>query len=115
MFLIGLERSLLKNSRRVWWVSVSIAGVLSHSFLLLRTDLELPGGDPMPAVRSFLGISSFVIPAGLVVTRRRFCTRPRWNLTIAQVVALFAMAVATAYGILGPYTLRDRFNKPDMN
>ena len=114
IFLIGLGRSLLKNSRRAWCVSVFITCILSLSFLLLRTDLELPGGDLLPTVRSLLGISAFVILAGLIVARRYFHARPRWNLTITQVVALFAIAVATAYGILGSYALRDEFNKPDM-
>ena len=114
IFLIGLGRSLLKSSRRAWRISVFITGVLSLSFLLLRTNLQLPGGDLMPTVRSLLGISSFVILAVLIVARRYFNARPQWNLTITQVVALFAIAVATAYGILGSYALRDEFSMPDM-
>ena len=114
VFLIGLGRSLLKGSRRAWWITVVIMGILSLSFLLLTTELELPGGGLLPGIRSFLGILAIAILAGLIVTRRYFAARLRWNLTITQVVALVAIIVASSYGILGTYALRDDFNKSDM-
>jgi voltage-gated potassium channel len=114
VFLVGLGRSLLKRSRRAWWISVVIMGILSLSFLLLRTELELPGGGLLPGIRSFLGILAMAILAGLIITRRCFTERLHWNLTVTQVVALVAIIVASSYGILGTYALRDDFNKPDM-
>jgi len=114
IFLIILGRSLNKGSRRSWWIAVVVTFILSLSFLLVRTKLDLPGGDLLPGVRSFLGIISVAILAGLILTRRYFTARLRWNLTTTQVVALVAIVFASAYGILGTYALRDEFNKSDM-
>ena len=114
VFLIILGRSLNKGSRRAWWISVAITGILSLSFLALRTKLELPGGSLLPRVRSLMGVVSLLILICLIITRRYFTARLRWNLTTTQVVALVAIVFASAYGVLGTYALRDEFNKPDM-
>ena len=114
IFLIVLGRSLNKGSRRAWWVSVVITGILSLSFLTLRAKLALPGGSLLPGVRSFMGVLSLLILAGLIITRRYFTAKLKWSLTTTQVVALVAIVFSSAYGILGTYTLRDEFNKPDM-
>ena len=114
IFLIGLGRSLHKGSRRAWWVTVVIMSLLVLSFLLLRTKLELPGGNLLPGVRLFLGVLALFIFAGLIISHRYFTTRLHWNLTTAQVVALVSVLVTLSYGVLGTYTLKDEFNKPDM-
>ena len=114
IFLLGLGRSLHKGSRRAWWVALVIMGLLSLSFLLLRTKLRLPGGNLLPNVRLFLGVLALFILGGLILSRRYFTTRLRWNLTTAQVVALVSVLVALSYGALGTYVLRNEFNKPDM-
>jgi voltage-gated potassium channel len=114
IFLIILGRSLNKGSRRAWWVSVVITGILSLSFLTLRAKLDLPGGSLLPGVRSLMGVIALLILVGLIAMRRYFTARLRWNLTTTQVVALVAIVFASAYGILGTYALRDEFNKPDM-
>jgi len=100
--------------RPPWWVTIVIMGLLSLSFLLLRTKLELPGGELLPGVRLFLGILALFILAGLVISRRYFTTILSWNLTTTQVIALVAVMVASAYGVLGTYALRDEFGRPDM-
>ena len=114
VFLIGLGRSLHKGSRRGWWVTIVIMGLLSLSFLLLRTKLELPGGDLLPGVRLFLGILALFILVGLAISQRYFATKLSWSLTTTQVVALVAVLVASAYGVLGTYVLREEFGRPDM-
>lgn|GEM_PF-1455720 len=114
IFLIGLGRSLHKGSRRAWRITVVIMGLLSLSFLLLRTELRLPGGALLPGVRLFLGILSLLILIGLIISRRNFTARLRWNLTTTQIIALVAVLVASSYGVLGTHALRDEFNKPDM-
>ena len=114
IFLLGLGRSLHKGSRRAWWITVVIMGLLSLSFLILRTKLELPGGNLLPGVRLFLGFLALLIFGGLILSRRNFTARLHWNLTTAQVVALISVLVALSYGILGTYALRDEFNKPEM-
>ena len=113
-FLLGLGRSLYKCSRRGWWVTLVIMGLLSLSFLLMRTKLKLPGGNLLPGVRLFLGVLALFTLAGLIISRRYFTVRLRWNLTTAQVVALVSVLVALCYGVLGTYALRGEFNKPDM-
>jgi voltage-gated potassium channel len=114
VFLIALGRSLHKGSRRAWWVTVVIMGLLSLSFLLVRTKLQLPGGNLLPRARLLLGFLALFILAGLIISRRYFTAKLHWNLTTAQVAALVAILVALAYGVLGTYALRDGFNKPNM-
>lgn len=114
VFLVALGRSLHKGSRRAWWVTVIIMGLLALSFLLLRTELRLPGGDLLPNVRLFLGFLALFILIGLIISHRYFAARLRWNLTTTQVVGSVVVLVALSYGILGTYALRDEFSKPDM-
>ena len=99
VLLILLGKALLERRRWAW----SAALVLSVLQVVIGLPLVFQSGSIRPLVPALL------VVAALLAFHRTFSVRASSRLGYGQVVAVVAVALALAYGIVGSYLLRDQF------
>ena len=100
IFLLLLAKALMERRRWAWAVALCISVVSLPIYLY----------DAIQA-GSVLGlVPALLVIATLLVRHRTFSVRGSIRLSYGQVVAILAVALALAYGIVGAYLLRDQFH-----
>ena len=98
--LILIAKALLERRRWAWSVALGLSVV--HVAINLYTAIQ---SGTIGAL-----VPTLVVIAALLAFHRRFSVRGSTRLSYGQVVAVIAVALALAYGIVGAYLLRDQFH-----
>ncbi len=100
IFLLLLAKALMERRRWAWAVALCMSVVSLPIYLHDAIQAE-----------SVLGlVPALLVIATLLARRRTFSVRGSIRLSYGQVVAILAVALALAYGIVGAYLLRDQFH-----
>ncbi len=99
ILLILLAKALLERRRWAWGAALGLTSVVA----LINLYRLLLSGSIISLVPTLLAL------AVLLVFQRTFSVRGSTRLSYGQVVAVIAVALALAYGIVGAYLLRDQF------
>ena len=99
ILLILLGKALLERRRWAWGAALTVSVVQ----VALNLYQAIQSGGILWQIPALLVIGA------LLAFHRRFSVRGSTRLSYGQVVALVAVALALAYGIVGAYLLRDQF------
>ena len=99
ILLMLLAKALLERRRRAWGaaLALSVIGVAINLYQAIQSGAVL-GQVP-----------TLLVIVALLAFHRTFSVRGSTRLSYGQVVAVVAVALALAYGIIGAYLLRDQF------
>ena len=100
ILLMLLAKALLERRRWAWAAALWLTSVLA----LINLYRALLSGSIVSLIPTLLAI------AGLLAFHRTFAVRASNRLGYGQLVAVIAVALALAYGIVGSYLLREQFH-----
>ncbi len=100
ILLMLLAKALVERRRWAWAAALGLTSILA----LINLYGALLSGSIVSLIPTLLAI------AGLLAFHRTFAVRASNRLSYGQVVAVIAVALALAYGIVGSYLLREQFH-----
>ena len=100
ILLMLLAKALLERRRRAWGTALTVSTV--HVAINLYQTIQ--------SGAIFNLVPTLLVIVALLAFHRKFSVRGSTRLSYGQVVAVVAVALALAYGIVGAYLLRDQFH-----
>ena len=105
ILLILLAKGVLERRRWAWSAALGLTSVVTvvNLYRVLQAGSIFASGIALP-------VSTVLVIAALLAFHRTFSVWGSTRLSYGQVVAVIAVALALAYGIVGAYLLRDQFH-----
>ena len=105
ILLILLAKGVLERRRWAWSAALGLTSVVTvvNLYRVLQVGSIFASGIALP-------VSTVLVIAALLAFHRTFSVWGSTRLSYGQVVAVIAVALALAYGIVGAYLLREQFH-----